>query len=123
MAVGNKDGTIPKQTSFTSVCFWKAPGHDHRKKAEEKIREHTVELAEANERLQQQIILRERAEEERRRSEQRLQQAQKAESLGRMAGAIAHHFNNLLGVVMGTSNWLQRTCLGDRRPGPTLLKP
>lgn len=33
--------------------------------------------------------------------ERQLQQARKAESLGRMAGAIAHHFNNLLGVVMG----------------------
>jgi PAS domain S-box-containing protein len=41
------------------------------------------------------------AEEERKRLEQRLQQARKAESLGRMAGAIAHHFNNLLGVVIG----------------------
>jgi PAS domain S-box-containing protein len=28
-------------------------------------------------------------------------QLQKAESLGRMAGAIAHHFNNILTVVMG----------------------
>ena len=38
---------------------------------------------------------------ERRLGERRLMQAQKAESLGRMAGAIAHNFNNLLGVVMG----------------------
>ncbi|MRR38400.1 response regulator, partial [bacterium] len=30
-----------------------------------------------------------------------IQQAQKAESLGRMAGAIAHHFNNQLSVVIG----------------------
>ncbi len=28
-------------------------------------------------------------------------QLQKAESLGRMAGAIAHHFNNMLGAVIG----------------------
>jgi len=47
------------------------------------------------------ITERKRAEEERLKLEQRLQQAQKAESLGRMAGAIAHHFNNLLGAVMG----------------------
>lgn len=42
-------------------------------------------------------------EEETRRLEleQRLQQAEKADSLGRMAGAISHHFNTLLGVVMG----------------------
>jgi two-component system, cell cycle sensor histidine kinase and response regulator CckA len=43
-----------------------------------------------------------RTEEERIGLERRLQQAQKAESLGRMAGAIAHHFNNLLGVVIGS---------------------
>ena len=42
-----------------------------------------------------------RVEEERRHFEHELQQAQKAESLARMAGAIAHHFNNQLGVVMG----------------------
>ena len=41
------------------------------------------------------------AEDERMRLEQRLQQVQKTESLGRMAGAIAHHFNNLLMAVMG----------------------
>jgi PAS domain S-box-containing protein len=42
-----------------------------------------------------------RAEEERKQWEDRLQQARKAESLGRMAAAIAHNFNNLFGVVMG----------------------
>lgn len=44
---------------------------------------------------------RKRAEEERLQAEQRLQQAQKSESLARMAGGIAHHFNNMLGVVLG----------------------
>jgi two-component system cell cycle sensor histidine kinase/response regulator CckA len=42
-----------------------------------------------------------RLEEERQRFEHELRQTQKAESLARMAGAIAHHFNNQLGVVMG----------------------
>ncbi|MCE5334129.1 MAG: PAS domain S-box protein [Desulfobacteraceae bacterium] len=47
------------------------------------------------------ITERKRAEEERLQLEQRFHQVQKAESLGRMAGAIAHHFNNLLGATMG----------------------
>ncbi len=42
-----------------------------------------------------------RLERERLEMERRLQQMEKSESLGRMAGAIAHHFNNLLGVVIG----------------------
>ncbi|MFZ2448625.1 MAG: PAS domain S-box protein [Syntrophobacteraceae bacterium] len=47
------------------------------------------------------ITDRKQAEEDRIKWEQRLQKLQKAESLARMAGAIAHHFNNMLGVVMG----------------------
>jgi PAS domain S-box-containing protein len=38
---------------------------------------------------------------ERRRAEEQVRHMQKTESLGRMAGAIAHHFNNQLGVVIG----------------------
>ena len=47
------------------------------------------------------ITQRKQAEEERFELENRLQQVQKAKSLSRMAGAIAHHFNNQLTAVMG----------------------
>jgi len=47
------------------------------------------------------ITERKRAEARRLELEQQLQQRKKEESLGRMAGAIAHHFNNLLAAVMG----------------------
>ncbi|GFO59001.1 hypothetical protein GMST_13260 [Geomonas silvestris] len=47
------------------------------------------------------ITERVRSEEARRDLEKRLQLAHKAQSLGRMAAAIAHKYNNLLGAVLG----------------------
>lgn len=44
---------------------------------------------------------RKKAEHEQREMERRLQQGNKMESLGTMAGSIAHNFNNLLMVVLG----------------------
>lgn len=48
------------------------------------------------------LLERARAEASRRDLEERLRQAEKAESLGRMAAAIAHHFNNKLAAVIGS---------------------
>jgi two-component system cell cycle sensor histidine kinase/response regulator CckA len=47
------------------------------------------------------ITARKRAEEEKAALEAQLQQAQKLESVGRLAGGVAHDFNNMLGVILG----------------------
>ncbi len=47
------------------------------------------------------ITDRKRAEEERQKLQAQLIQAQKLESIGRLAGGVAHDFNNMLSVILG----------------------
>lgn len=70
----------------------------------------------------QDISKRKRAEAQMVAFEAQYQQLQKAESLGRMAGAIAHNFNNLLGAVLGNLELAMREFSGKAGVGERLTR-
>gem|GEM_PF-4809857 len=61
------------------------------------------------------ITERKRAEQARDRLQAQLLQAQKMESVGRLAGGVAHNFNNMLNVILGHTELLMED-LGPHHP-------
>jgi PAS domain S-box-containing protein len=80
---------------------------------EKRVKERTVELELANMALRQET-------EEHKKLEKQLWQAQKMESVGTLAGGVAHDFNNILNIIKGYAGFIRQNPSVDEKVAESL---
>jgi signal transduction histidine kinase len=99
------DRSQPTVTEFQSITEALRSASEElqalRGNLERQVEERTRELIEANERLVAEVNQREKVEEQ-------LRHSQKMDAIGQLTGGLAHGFNNLLAVISGSLQMLQR---------------
>jgi PAS domain S-box-containing protein len=80
---------------------------------EKRVKERTVELELVNMALLQET-------EEHKKLEKQLWQAQKMESVGTLAGGVAHDFNNILNIIKGYAGLIRQNPSVDEKVGDSL---
>jgi len=83
-------------------------------KLEDRVRERTVELAQANEALQSEVIERRKVEKELLRLQQKFGPIERFATLGRMTATVAHDLGTPLNSVLGYAQLLAQENLPDR---------
>jgi signal transduction histidine kinase/ActR/RegA family two-component response regulator len=91
---------------------------------EKRVQDRTSDLTEANQLLRDEIIAHQRAQQQKEELESHLQRAQKMESLGTLAGGVAHDLNNILSGVVSYPELLLTDMSEDNplRDGLLLIK-